>query len=295
MANTLLLRDTQYLANPGNKVQFLGRMIVRREGGYDLSVNRGLAEEIVNDAGVLGRRACPVPGHKEPRKDVTPVSIADHAYYRTQVGRLIFYVQYRADMQYAVGQLSRKVSAPEAWNMMALKRVIKYLALTMDWVLELRPTRGALNLYGHCDADWAGLDDRKSVSCGICYLNGSCFLSYSRTQVSRALSSCESELYALGSIAPELLRVKGILQECFGETVTPTAFSDSSSALTVSSRVGMGQLKHVELRLLTIQDWVAEKRLALGKIGTLENTADVGTKFLAGPRTRELSEAIGIR
>ncbi len=88
---------------------------------------------------------------------------------------------------------------------------------------------------------------------------------------------------------------KGILQECFDEKVTPTAFSDSSSALTVSSRVGMGQLKHVELRLLTIQDWVAEKRFALGKIGTLDNTADVGTKFLVGPRARELSEAIGIR
>ena len=44
MSHTLLLRDTQYLANPGDKVQFLGRMIVRREGGYDLSVNRGLAE-----------------------------------------------------------------------------------------------------------------------------------------------------------------------------------------------------------------------------------------------------------
>ena len=165
--------------------------------------------------------------------------------------------------------------------MIAIKRVIKYLSLSMDRVLQLRPVGSALDLYGHCDADWAGLEDRKSVSCGTCYLNGSPFGSWSRTQSSRALSSRESELYA-----PELLWVAGLLKECFNETVLPTAYSDSSSALIVSSRVGMGALKHVALRLLAIQDWVVEKRIALGKIDTLENTADIGTKFLSAARTR---------
>ncbi len=132
--------------------------------------------------------------------------------------------------------------------MLALKRCIKYLALAMEWVLELRPVRGDLDLYGHCDADWAGLDDRKSVSCGICYLNGSCFLSYSRTQASRALSYCESELYSLGSVVPELLWVSGLLREVFGETTTPTAFSDSSSALTArSSRSAERLTKYIRL------------------------------------------------
>lgn len=180
--------------------------------------------------------------------------------------------------------------------MLALKRVIKYLSLSMDRVLQLRPVGSTLDLHGHCDADWAGLEDRKSVSRGICYLNnGSPFHSWSRKQSSRASSSCESELYALGPLAPELLWVAGFLRECFDEKVSPTAFRDSSSALTVSSRIGMGALKHVALRLLCIQDWVAERRLELGKIGTLENTADIGTKFLSGQRTRELAEAIGVR
>ena len=162
MARTILLRDIVFLTQPGDKVQFLGRCLVKQDGGYDLSVDRGLAEKIVrDDACGLGRRACPVPGLKEVRRDVSPVSLAGHAYYRTQVGRLMFYVQYRPDMQYAVGQLSRKASAPEAWSMLALKRVIKYLSLSMDRVLQLR--RSALDLYGHCDADWAGLEDRKSV------------------------------------------------------------------------------------------------------------------------------------
>lgn len=178
------MRDIMFLTQPDDKVQFLGRRLMKQDGGYALSVNRGLAEEIVNDAGVLGRSVCPVSGHKETRRDVSPVSIADHAYYRTQVGRLIFYVQYRPDMQYAVGQLVRKVSAPEAWSMLALKRVIKYLSLSMDRVLQLRPVGYALDLYGHCDADWAGLEDRKSVSRGICYLNGSPFSSWPRTQSS---------------------------------------------------------------------------------------------------------------
>jgi len=172
MAKTLLLRGVDYLDEIGKQVRFLGREITRRLGGYDIAVSKRLAQEIIDDAGCIGKRTSGTTGVKEPRRDCTPVGTYDHSYYRTQVGRLIFYCQYRPDMQFAVGQCARHVAAPMQWNMVALNRLIRYLALTYEMVLELRPESGDFTLHGHSGSDWAGLEDRKSVSCGAILLCG---------------------------------------------------------------------------------------------------------------------------
>ena len=295
MAETLLLRGVEYLERPGDSVQFLGRTVSRVAGGFDLKVNRRLAEEIVADAGVLGKRTSGVPGSKDPVQDRTPVSSRDHSYYRTQVGRLIFYTQYRPDMQYAVGQLSRHLAAPCVCHMVALKRCVRYLASTLDRVLQLRPRRGDIACDAHSDADWAGLADRKSVSGAMIYINDALLMSFSRTQNARSLSSCESELYAMGSTSTEALWIAGLLREVFGVTVVPTIHGDSSSALELSSRAGMGRLKHVEIKLFALQDWHAQGRLTLAKIGTRDNTADLATKYLSAADTLRFSEQIGVK
>ena len=48
---------------------------------------------------------------------------------------------------------------------------------------------------------------------GVVLLAGCCVASWSRTQTSYVLSSCESELYALGSAAVEMLGVHAFLVE----------------------------------------------------------------------------------
>jgi hypothetical protein len=285
-----------FLENPGDCVRFLGREIVKREGGYDLAVNRQLAQDIVDDAGTIGRRTFGAPGAKDSKKDITPLTPRDHSYYRTQVGRLLFYCQYRADMQYSVSQLSRHVGAPTQWNLLALKRLVRYLAVTMDMVLEMRPRKsGPRTLRTASDADWAGLDDRKSVSSACVFFCESLIMSYSRVQATPALSSCESELYALGSAASESLWVAGVIQEAFQLDVIPIIEGDSSSALALASRSGVGRLRHIEIPLLAIQEWTQRKRLMLKKIPTATNVSDIGTKFLTAARTAELADMLGIR
>ena len=295
MKDSLLLRGVTWLEKPGDTVQFLGRRITKREGGFDLSVSKALADLIVGDAGSLGSRTCGVPGSKDATRDLTPVGSRDHSYYRTQTGRLIFYCQYRPDMQYTIGQLARAMSAPCTCHMVALKRCIRYLASTLHRILALRPQRGPLTLVADSDADWAGIHDRKSVSSGMLYMSGALFLSFSRTQASHSLSSCESELYALGSTCSEMLWASGLVKETFGQSVVPLVQGDSTSALALASRAGMGRLKHVEIRLLALQDWCSSGRIALTQVHTDDNTADLGTKYLSVHRTLFLSEQIGLR
>ena len=67
----------------------------------------------------------------------TPVSTADLAHCRTQVGRLLCNAALRPDMQYGVTQLSKHVHCPTDETM--LKRMIRSLEGNTE-VLRLRAT-----------------------------------------------------------------------------------------------------------------------------------------------------------
>jgi hypothetical protein len=130
----MLLRDIVFLDAPGDTVQFLGWQISRTAQGFDVAVNEQLARDIVADAGVeQSARPTHVPGMKDRVTDETPCTPTEHRYYRTQVGRLLFYSVLRPDLQFATTQLSKHVHAPTAGNLVMLKRAIRYLRSPRTW------------------------------------------------------------------------------------------------------------------------------------------------------------------
>ena len=296
MGNSLLLRGVVILKNPGDAVQFLGWSVIKRAGGYDLSVNGDLAEAIVADSGLEhSTRKTATPGTREqPADGDKALDPAEHRHYRMQVGRLLFYSALRPDLHFAVGRLARQVAHPTAADAVALKRVARYVKATADYVLELRP-KGGLRVTAHSDSDWAGGADRRSVSGGIVFVSGAPVLSWSRVQACRALSSCEAELYGMGSAAVEALFVQTILTEQFGIKIPPTLYGDSSSALALASRRGVGRLKHIETRMLALQDWQRDGRLKLAKVTSESNAADLCTKFLSADRLAGACLLVGLK
>ena len=150
-------------------------------------------------------------------------------------------------MQFTLGQLSRHVSAPTVSDEVSLKRCIRYLHSTRRYTLFLRP-KGRLTIEGYGDSDWACGADRKSVTGGLLTLAGATVFSWSRTQASRALSSCEAELYSQGSLSVEALWLANLLKEQGFHSAPPLLHCDSSLALALASRQGQERLKHVEVR-----------------------------------------------
>jgi len=296
MKDRILLRGITYLDKAGDCAQFLGRTITRIGEGFTIKVVDRLASLIVADAGLLMNPEKPpgVPGVKERTHDETPSTREEHKYYRSQTGRLIFQAQYRPDEQFATGQLSRHVQAPTKSDEAALKRVIRYLSRTADYTLYLCP-KGPLALWGHGDADWAGQPDRKSVSGGTLFLAAALIMSYSKTQAVYALSSCESELYGIGSLASELLWVFSLLHEQTQLTIPPTLFTDSSSALTLVGRRGTGRLRHIEVKFLAIQEWISKGRLVVKKILSAENSSDILTKYVDRKTLEKHLMTLGVR
>ena len=66
---------------------------------------------------------------------------------------------------------------------------------------------------------------------------------------------------------------------------------DSDSARHILQR----GLKHIEIRCLSIQQWVRAKRPSLSRVDTKNNTADLFTKHLDGLRTQSLAMNLGLR
>ena len=121
--------------------------------------------------------------------------------------------------------------------------------------------------------------DRRSTSAGAAQLGGCTIITYSRTQGSPAVSSAGAEGYALGSGACEGLFICAVAKE-LGVELRLTLHSNSTATISQHAKVGLGRMKHLELRFLFVEDLLKRERLTLSKIPGTENPADLGTKVL---------------
>ena len=69
--------------------------------------------------------------------------------------------------------------------------------------------------------------------------------------------------------------------------------TDSSTAKAVASRRGLGKLRHVEVRMLWVQDAVKRGRIRLKKVAGEQNPADHLTKEKSLKDYRGLLEMVG--
>ncbi len=110
-----------------------------------------------------------------------------------------------------------------------------------------------------------------------------------------ALSSAEAELYAIGSGAIEVLGATTLLTEWGYYDQAPILYINSSSALAVCKKTGPGRMKHIEPKMLAIQDWIKEGRLRVNKIGTNDNQSDLFTKAMNHEKLQRHGKELGLR
>ena len=94
------------------------------------------------------------------------------------------------------------------------------------------------------------------------------------------MSSGEAEFYGLVKAAGVGLGYKALLQD-FGYELPATAWTDSSAAMGVVGRQGLGRLRHLDTHSLRIQHAVRSGRITVRKVKGEDNVADLFTKHLA--------------
>jgi hypothetical protein len=144
------------------------------------------------------------------------------------------------------------------------------------------------------DSDHANdKETRKSISCGTMFANGALIESHSRKQSVIATSSAEAEYYALATGAAETLAVVSLMQE-IQIPVQGRLRCDSSAGRALAVRCGFGRVKHIDVRLLWLQQVLEQRRLTLEPVTSRENPADVGTKPVSAGRLEELCRRLGV-
>ncbi|KAK8450636.1 hypothetical protein SEVIR_6G063901v4 [Setaria viridis] len=220
----------------------------------------------------------------------------DSTSYRSIVGSLRYLMNSRPDLAYSVGYLSRFMESPTAEHMVAIKRVLRYIAGTLHYGCYYRREK-EVQLTGFSDSDLAGdLDTRKSTT-GVLFFLGSSLVTWqSQKQRVVALSSCEAEYIAATTAACQGIWLARLLAEFKGEKVRSiTLKMDSESAIQLSKNpVFHDRSKHIDVRYHFIRECVEENRVKLESVRTAEELADILTKALGPQQFCELRSKIGV-
>ena len=261
-----------------------------------------LVESLLNLYWLENSKPTANPGRRSTVMELasaTPLDGHDYSNFRTPVGNLIFMAPWKTDMQFAIKQLRTQVLNPTTETKRAVKQLRRYLIGTQHISLRLEPRdmvqQSLLEIVGRSDSDSAGdKGTRQSVTRLHCEVQNVTMCNRSLKQTAISLTSCEAEFYAASACAGELLG----LAECFKELhhcVSVRLEMDSDSARHILQRTGPDGLKYIEIRFLSIQQWIREKRLSVSRVDTKNNTADLFTYHLDVLRTQSLVKKLGLR
>ena len=174
-----------------------------------------------------------------------------------------------------------------------MKRLCRYLsgAPRLVYVYRLQEV-AALDVY--TDTDWAGCArTRKSTSGGCALLGGHTSKHWSSTQASVTLSSGEAEFHGVVKGAGTGLGLQALLRD-FGFEIPMRLWVDSSAAIGICSRQGLGKLRHLDTKMLWVQQAVRSGKVDLRKIPGVVNPADLFTKHsLSRERVLALTRLLG--
>ena len=185
------------------------------------------------------------------------------------------------------------MARPTASGMAKMKRLARYLLQHPQATIEY-DGRGEGGIQVYTDSDWAGCrKSRRSTSGGIMLVDGGCVKNWSSTQATIAQSSGEAEYYAVVRAAAEALGMKSIMMD-LGWHADIRLWTDSSAAKSIASRVGLGKVRHMEVKFLWLQEVVKDKRVALRNIAGSRNPGDVLTKPKSFSENVDLLRSVGI-
>jgi hypothetical protein len=206
----------------------------------------------------------------------------------------------RPDIAFAAHRLASNMQVPTERDMVAAKRVLRYLSGTRsiglifggkhEQTAAMAESRGhaaqQVSVCAYADADWASdKETRKSVSGWVSKLNGDLISWSSKKQRTVALSTCEAELYAEAAAIQEVFWLRGMLKE-LGLRIHMGSIihGDNQSAIAVSKNGIKGErTKHVDVKYRFITESIESGKVQLKWISTTEQQADLFTKALAKP------------
>ncbi|CAE7635150.1 unnamed protein product [Symbiodinium sp. CCMP2592] len=301
----------------GGTLRFIGRVISRRKGESSITVS--LPEDYLDETfkayGLSGKGSSSPPDvavHVE-KQDGVPLSPEAYARFRSALGKVAWMTQTRQDLRAYVSILATQQATPTNHTEHGLRALLRFLKNDMCVVVRLPAAsdvlapsqhyQGKRHLVCFSDASHAPLrcTKRRGISGGVLTLDGCVIKTLCRHQQLVSLSSMESELFALQSVAQEMSSLGKFMARVFvsfresEEVELPgILYSDSESALKLLRNLDTPrQSRHLEIRVEWLKARVAAGSLVLAFKKGIENPSDLLTKCLGSSAFGIHREALG--
>jgi hypothetical protein len=189
------------------------------------------------------------------------------------------------------------MARPKKGSWKKIKRLGRYLLRypRLIWQFEDADVGGVEYVDVFSDSDWAGDKvGRKSTSGGVAMIAGGVIKTWSSTQGTLSLSVGEAEYYALIKAAAEGLGIQSLAKD-MGYDLKVRIWVDSTTAKAIAARIGLGKVRHMEVKYLWAQQAMKNKRFEVRKVPGEKNYADIGTKPKSAKEMMELLDKMGAR
>jgi hypothetical protein len=223
-------------------------------------------------------------------------NLIDPTMYRQLIGSLMYLVNTRPDICYAVNAFSQFMSQSRQIHWVIVKHVLRYLRGTVGYDLRYASSID-MRLQGYADSDWAGstIDKKSTFEC--CFSLGSAMVSWcSMKRTFVALSTIEVEYIVVRTTVREAVWLRKLLAGLFGQMLDPTVIHcDNQRCVKLSENlVSHDNTKHVEIKYHSIRDIVQRKAVQVEYLPTDEQITDVLTKPLARSKFVYFCDKLGM-
>ena len=239
------------------------------------------AEILVAQTGISSGKGVVSPG--VPAKDAEtgrPLGVKEATLFRSLCMRANYLSADRPELSFASKEAARHMAAPCEAGMALVKRISRFLLKHPRTVQVMKRQRPPTTLRGFSDADHAGcLRTRKSSSCSVIMYGDHQIKFLSATQQPIALSSAESEWYAMVRTATVAIGMANMFLD-YGLSVKVELLGDATAASGIACRRGVGKVRHLETSTLWLQRLVLDQKVKLARQPGASNMADIGTKHV---------------
>jgi len=214
--------------------------------------------------------------------------------------RSIMYAQVctRPDLAFIIGMLGRFQSNPGMDHWKVVKKVLRYLQGTKEYMLTYKRTEN-LEVVGYSDADFAGcVDTNKSTSGYVFTLANGAISWKSSKQSLTAASTMQAEFVACYEAVGQAVWLKGFIP---GLRVVDSIskplrlyYDNKVAIFYANNNKSSGAAKHIEIKYFVVKDRILYHTIELEHISTKEMLADLLTKGLPPNIFHELIAGMGL-
>ncbi|KAL1345376.1 hypothetical protein AAHE18_08G113100 [Arachis hypogaea] len=237
-------------------------------------------KDLLNRVEMLEARPVTTPMASTLKLDTIGTTFDKPFLYRSIVGGLQYATITRPDIAFSVNKVSQFMHAPLEQHWKAVKRILRYLAGTIEFGLEI-PRSSDFRILTFCDSDWTTDPvDRRSTTGYYIFLGVNLINWSSRKQTAVARSSAEAEFRALADAMTDTMWLQKLLHEMhIPAGLPPTLFCDNQSTMLMSQNpILHSRSKHFEIDLHFVRHRVEDKQAYVVHIPSQDQIADVLTK-----------------